>query len=156
MKAGIVGRLLRLLLGLYLVATVLPFWIDGSRSLRLGAAALFVLLAVVYVAIGLALRRRPQVRHSLLTSAAALVPLVALYALGIGGGPLLGAGEGQLAALSYLGLSLLVVAVSGERSCEVLALPQLVLGRRSELPCLVFHLPDRLEDRLAGRPRSGP
>lgn len=150
----IVGRLLRLALGLYLLYTVLPFWLGGGRSLRVGAAAMLAVLTLVYLAIGLALRRRPQTRHSLLTSAAMFVPLVALYALGFGGGPLLGAGEGQLAALSYLGLSLLVVAVTGERGCEVLALPQLALGRRVQLPCLVFHFSDRLEDRLWGRPHG--
>ena len=153
MRTGLVGRLLRLALGLLLLRVVFPFWLTGSAEFRISALALLVALTLVYSGIAWSARRRPPARHPFLAATAVLVPLIALYILGSGGGPLFGAGEGQLAALTYLGLSFLVVAARADRGCEVLALPQLGSRSQARVPCLLFHLPDRLEDRLSGRSR---
>jgi hypothetical protein len=54
----------------------------------------------------------------------------------------------QVGILAFYGLSLLAAAVRGDRGCEVMSLPTLVLRQRSHLPCLLFSPLDWLEERI--------
>jgi len=79
--------------------------------------------------------------------AAAGLP-VALYVAGGTGLPILGHGKGQLAAVTFLGLSLLVAGVRAVPGCEVMAIPSVFFGKHTELACLIFSPLDRLERKL--------
>jgi hypothetical protein len=149
-RAGVVGRLLRLAVGLALLASIARFYLDGTPSFVLGAALSAVLLLGAYAALHRLVasgRWRPRRRAGALAVA---LPFLALYLLGIGGGPLFGRGEGQLGALTFLGLSLVGAALAGDAGCELLVFPNLVARRTAELACLVFSPVDALERRWFG------
>src|SRR5207237_2636754 len=74
--------------------------------------------------------------------------LVALYVGGATGLPIIGHGVGELAAVTFLSVSLLVAGVRATPGCEVMAIPGLLLGKHTELACLIFYLLARLERRL--------
>src|SRR6266571_468540 len=61
------------------------------------------------------------------------------------GAPLLGRGEGQLAAGTFLGASLIVAGMRADPGCEVMAIPGALFGKHTELACLVFSPLDWLE-----------
>ena len=71
--------------------------------------------------------------------------LVAVYLAGGPGAPLLGRGEGQLAAGTFLGASLIVAGIRADPGCEVMAIPGVLFGKHMELACLVFSPLDWLE-----------
>ena len=75
-------------------------------------------------------------------------PLVALYVAGASQAPILGRGVGELAALTFLGISLVVAGVRADPGCDVMAIPGALFGKHTELPCLVFSPLDRLERKL--------
>ena len=58
--------------------------------------------------------------------------------------PLLGHGEGVLAAVTFLGISLIVAGVRAAPGCELMAIPGLFFGKHTELACLIFSPLDRL------------
>jgi hypothetical protein len=53
--------------------------------------------------------------------------------------------------LLFLGASLLIVAIRGDAACEVLAVVNLIAGRRDRTGCLAFAPVDSLERRLGTR-----
>ncbi|MGQ0736976.1 MAG: hypothetical protein ACT4QD_25410 [Acidobacteriota bacterium] len=78
----------------------------------------------------------------------ALVPLVVVYILGFGGGPVFGKGEGQLGALTFLAVSLVLAGWHRDAGCEVMTIPNAVFGRQTHLACLFFLPIDWLERRV--------
>src|SRR5205809_7353596 len=79
--------------------------------------------------------------------------LVALYVAGASGLPILGHGKGQLAAATFLGLSLVVAGLRAAPGCEVMAIPGLPFGKHTELACLIFSPLDRLARQLQSQRR---
>ena len=77
--------------------------------------------------------------------------LVALYVAGSSRLPILGRGKGQLAAVTFLGVSLVVAGVRAAPGCEVMAIPGLLFGKHTELACLIFSPLDRLERKLRSK-----
>jgi hypothetical protein len=77
--------------------------------------------------------------------------LVALYVAGASGSPILGRGKGELAAVTFLGVSLLVAGVCAAPGCELMAIPGALFGKHTELACLIFSLLDRLERKLRSK-----
>lgn len=146
-SAGPIGRALRIAAGLLLLGSVLGFWLNGTGPFVLRSAAVAAVLVLVYILVHGLLAARSVGARPWLGALAALAPLVLVYVLGIGGGPILGAGEGQLAALSFLGVSLVLAGLRGNTGCEVMALPNALTRRATHLACLVFSPIDRLERR---------
>jgi len=56
--------------------------------------------------------------------------LVTLYVAGASGLPILGHGKGQLAAATFLGISLVVAGLRAAPGCEVMAIPGLLFGKQ--------------------------
>ena len=77
--------------------------------------------------------------------------LVALYVAGGSALPILGRGKGQLAAITFLGISLVVAGVRGVPGCELMAIPGVFFGKDTELACLIFSPLDRLERKLRSK-----
>jgi hypothetical protein len=71
--------------------------------------------------------------------------LIVLYFVGATGLPIVGGGKGALAAITFLGISLVVAGVRAAPGCEVMAVPGLLLGKHTELGCLIFSPLDKLE-----------
>ena len=74
--------------------------------------------------------------------------IVAVYVAGSFGLPLIGHGKGQLAAVTFLGVSLIIAGASALSGCELMAIPCALIQKECELPCLIFSPLDRLERRL--------
>ena len=79
--------------------------------------------------------------------------LVTLYVAGVSGLPILGHGKGQLAAATFLGISLVVAGLRAAPGCEVMVIPGLLFGKHTELACLIFSPLDRLGRKLRSKRR---
>jgi hypothetical protein len=77
--------------------------------------------------------------------------LIALYVAGGSGLPIFGHGKGQLAAVTFFGVSLVVAGMRAAAGCELMAIPGVLFGKHTELACLIFSPLDRLERKLRSK-----
>ena len=145
------GRTLRLLLGLALMIYVTPIYFRVPVLLAVGAWLLVLGLIGVYSLINIIVSRRIVAFGPYLGAVVALGLLVALYVAGASRLPILGRGKGQLAALTFLGVSLVVAGVRAVSGCELMAIPGIFFGKHTELACLIFSPLDRLERKLRSK-----
>lgn len=136
-----IGRALRLLLGAYLIIVIAPFFASAQPLPLLEVAATFLLFVVAYTVIHLGVTRWARRLNPWLGAALASLPVVTLY--------LLGGTVGRVTALGYVGVSLLVDFANGDKGCEVMAVPALILKGRTHLACLVLSPVDSLEDKVS-------
>jgi hypothetical protein len=61
---------------------------------------------------------------------------------------ILGRGEGELAAVTFLGISLLIAGWRAAPGCELMAIPDLLFAKHADMPCLIFSPLDWLERKL--------
>ena len=144
-QAPPVGRALRILLGLVLVVYTVPTYFRVPVPLAVRALLLVLGLVGVYSLIHILVSRRIVAFGPLLGAVVANGLLVVVYVAGGPGSPILGRGEGALAAVTFLGISLLVAGVRAAPGCEVMAVPGLLFGKHTELGCILFSPLDRLE-----------
>ncbi|HEU5245654.1 MAG TPA: hypothetical protein VFU09_01045 [Candidatus Udaeobacter sp.] len=150
-RAPPVGRVFRILLGLVLMVYVTPVYFQVPARIAVGSLPLILGLIGVYSLIHIVVSRRIIGFSPSLGAAVALGLLVALYVAGASGLPILGRGKGQLAAVTFLGISLLVAGVRAVPGCELMAIPGLLFGKHTELACLIFSPLDRLERKLRSK-----
>jgi hypothetical protein len=150
-QAPPIGRALRILLGLVLMVYVTPVYFQVPGRIAAGSLLLILGLIGVYSLIHIVVSRRLVPFGPGLGAVVALGLLVALYVAGASGLPILGHGKGQLAAVTFLGISLVVAGVRAVPGCEVMAIPALLFGKHSELACLIFSPIDRLERKLRSK-----
>jgi hypothetical protein len=82
--------------------------------------------------------------------------LVVLCVAGASVLPIVGHGKGQLAPVTFLCISLVVAGVRSAPGCELMAIPDVLLGKHAELACLIFSPLDRLERRLQSKRGAYP
>ena len=145
------GRALRILLGLVLIVYTVPVYFQVSMRLAVGAWLLVLGLIGVYSLIHIVLSRRIVAFGSCLGAVVAFGLLVTLYIAGASGLPILGHGKGQLAAATFLGISLVVAGVRAAPGCELMAIPGVFFGKHTELACLIFSPLDKLERKLRSK-----
>jgi len=126
-----VGRALRILLGLALMIYVMPVYFRVPVPLAGGALLLVLGLIGVYCLIHIVVSRRIIVFGPCLWAVVAAGLLVALYVAGSSGLPILGRGKGQLAAVTFLGVSRVVDGERAAPGCEVMAIPGLLFGKHT-------------------------
>ena len=141
-----VGRLLRLLLGVILMADLIPIYGRLRVPFLFRTALLIIAILAVYSLIHVLASHRGL--NSWLGTASALALLIAVYLTGGRGGLLLGSGEGQLAAGTFLGISLLLAGMRGDAGCELMSIPSALFKKRCRLPCVVFSPVDWLEQKI--------
>ena len=147
-RPGAVGRIVRVGLGLLMLAAVAPHFLAGDWRFILASLGVALGLVGLYALVHVLVSSRFRGVSRSLGSVAALAPLVLVYVLGFGDGPIFGQGEGQLGALTFLAGSLILAGWHADPGCEVMSAPNALFGRRAHLTCL-FLLPiDRLERRL--------
>ena len=129
-QAPPVGRALRILLGLVLMVYVAPVYF--RVPVRVAAESLLLMLGLigVYSLIHIVVSRRIIAFGPCLGAAVAAGLLVTLYVAGASGLPILGHGKGQLAAATFLGISLVVAGLRAAPGCEVMAIPGLLFGKQ--------------------------
>jgi len=144
-KAPPMGRALRILLGLVLIVYTVPVYFQVPMRLAVGAWLLVLGLIGVYSLIHIVVSRRIVAFGPFLGAVVANGLLIALYVAGASGSPIFGRGKGQLAAVTFLGVSLVVAGVRAAPGCELMAIPGVLFGKHTELACLIFSPLDRLE-----------
>ena len=150
-QAPPVGRALRILLGLVLMVYVAPVYFRVPVRVAAGSLLLMLGLIGVYSLIHIVVSRRIIAFGPCLGAAVAAGLLVTLYVAGASGLPILGHGKGQLAAATFLGISLVVAGLRAAPGCEVMAIPGLLFGKHTDLGCLIFSPLDRLERKLRSK-----
>ena len=150
-KAPPMGRALRILLGLVLIAYVAPVYFQVPVRVAMVSLVLVLGLIGVYSLIHIVLSRRVVAFGLCLGAVVANGLLIVLYVAGGSGLPIFGNGKGQLAAVTFLGLSLVVAGVRAAPGCEVMAIPGIFFGKHTELTCLIFSPLDRLERKLRSK-----
>ena len=152
-QAPPVGRALRILLGLALMVYVAPVYFQVPARVSVGSLLLIVGLIGIYSVLHMAASQRIVPSGSGLAAIVANGLLVVLYFIGATGLPIVGGGKGALAAVTFLGISLVVAGVRAAPGCEVMAIPGLLFGKHTELACLIFSPLDRLERKLRSKRR---
>ena len=142
------GRVLRILLGLALMIYVTPVYFQVPVRVAVGSLLLMLALIGIYSLIHIVVSRRVVAFGPFLGAVVANGLLIALYVAGGSGLPILGHGEGQLAAVTFFGVSLIVAGVRAAPGCELMAIPGVLFGKHTELACLIFSPLDRLERKL--------
>jgi hypothetical protein len=146
-----VGRALRLLIGLALMVYVTPVYFQVPMQVAVGSLLLMLVLIGLYCLIHIVVSRRIVPFGPGLGAVVAAALLAALYVAGASGSPIFGRGKGQLAAVTFLGVSLVVAGVRAAPGCEVMAIPGLLFRKHTELACLIFSPLDRLERKLRSK-----
>ena len=147
------GRALRILLGLVLMVYVAPVYFQVSARVSVGSLLLIVGLIGIYTLLHITLSQQILPLGSGLGAIVANGLLVVLYFIGATGLPIVGGGKGALAAVTFLGISLVVAGVRAAPGCELMAVPGLLFGKHAELACLIFSPLDRLERKLRSKRR---
>ena len=150
-KAPPIGRALRILLGLVLMAYVAPFYLQVGARIAVGSFLLMVGLIGVYSLIHIVVSRGIVAFSPFFWVIVANGLLVVLYFSGASALPIFGHGKGQLAAVTFLGVSLVVAGVRAAPGCEVMAIPSVLFGKHTELACIIFSPVDRLERKLGSK-----
>ena len=145
------GRVLRILLGLALMIYVTPVYFQVPVRVAVGSLLLMLALIGIYSLIHIVVSRRVVAFGPFLGAVVANGLLIALYVAGGSGLPILGHGEGQLAAVTFFGVSLIVAGVRAAPGCELMAIPGVLFGKHTELACLIFSPLDRLERKLRSK-----
>jgi len=148
-RAPPVGRALRTLLGLILIAYVALVYFRVPLRVVVGSLVLMLGLLVVYSLIFASLRFIGSVLGSILTH----VLIVAVYIAGFSRLPILGGGKGQLAAVTFLGISLVIAGIRAVSGCELMAIPALFFRVETHVACPIFSPFDKLERNLRKKNR---
>ncbi len=140
--AGIIGRTLRLMLGLLLGwITFTVLWME-HRPFHLRALAALGAVTLFYVLALLALNRYGAGLNRWSGSLLALAPFILLFAFG--------QAEVRVACAAYGGLSLLLQTLRADDGCEVLSIPTALLRRRTRFAGILFAPIDLVERHLTG------
>jgi hypothetical protein len=132
------GRALRMLLGLALMLYVVPVYFKVPSGSAVGSLLLMLGLIGVYALIHMFISRQIVPFGPFLGTVVASGLLVVLYIAGASLLPIVGHGKGQLAAATFLGISLVIAGVRAAPGCELMAIPDVFFGKHTDLACLIF------------------
>jgi hypothetical protein len=118
-----------------------PVYFQVPVRLAVGSLLLILGLIGVYSLIHIVVSRRIVPFGPCLGAVVAAGLVVALYVAGASGSPILGCGKGQLAAVTFLGVSLVVAGLRATPGCELMAIPGVLFRKDTELACLIFSPP---------------
>lgn|GEM_PF-1486041 len=150
-RAPPVGRTLRILLGVVLMVYVAPAYLRVPVRLSLRVLLLMLGLTGVYSLLHIIVSRRIIVFGPCLGAVVGAALLAAMYVAGGPGSLILGHGEGELAAVTFLGISLVVAGMRAAPGCELMAIPGLLFWKHTELACIIFSPLDGLERKLRSK-----
>ena len=142
-KARLVGRVLRLVLGVVLIAEVARHLLDASLYFSIEVLGVVAAFAVFYAIVHLSIARFVPRINAWIGALVAVTPTILVFVLG---GPV-----GQLATLLFIGVSLVLTGLRADGGCEVMTIPGMVFGRRTHLVCIAFSPIDMFEGWVAGR-----
>ncbi len=139
-KSRIIGRLLRFAAVIVLLSMVAePLSRASLHGWRL-IGLYFLALVGIYSALHIVIDRFVSSLNKWIGAFLAVIPVILI---GTNGG-----GAGSIAAISYIAVSLLIVAARADGGCEVMAIPSLIFGRYTHLACIIFSPIDWLERKI--------
>jgi hypothetical protein len=147
-RAPPAGRTLRFLAGLLLMVYVTPVYFRVPLRIFVSVMLLMLGLIGIFSLIHIFISRRIIAIGPHLGAFVAVGVLVALCVLSWPALAILGRGQGELAAVTFLGISLLIAGWRAAPGCELMAIPDLLFGKHTDMPCLIFSPLDWLERRL--------
>ncbi len=150
-RAPPVGRVLRILLGLALIVYVAPVYFQVPVRVSVEVLLLMLGLIGVYSLIHIVISRRISAFGPRVGAVVAWGLLAVPCLASAPGSPILGRGVGELAAVTFLGISLVVAGVRAAPGCELMAIPGLLFRKHTELACLIFSPLDWLERKLRSK-----
>jgi hypothetical protein len=146
--ARIVGRTLRLALGIVLVWMTYAVVRTEDAAFNLRVLAVVLALTAFYAVMHFMISKYVSRLNRWLGALLAVVPVILVFVFG---GPV-----GRVASVAYIGVSLLVQGIRSDGGCEVMSIPAIIFGRRTHLVCILFSPIDWVEGRLTRRrERSG-
>ena len=133
-------------MGAYLMFVTLPLLLRVGWDFVGKTLLVLVALTVFYTVLHIVITKYVGNINRWLGAVVAVMPVFLVWLFGQGsGGLIFGRGEGEIAALSYVGVSLLIDVVRSDAGCEVMAIPGLLLRNRTHLVCIAFSPIDALE-----------
>lgn len=135
-----IGRFLRFVVGLGILASVTPFFIESDLSGIGQVATILVGMVLFYSLLHWMISSYLTELNSCLGATVAIAPAGFVF---ISGGP-----SGEIAAVTFIGASLLLAAARADSGCEVMSVPALLFGRRTHLVCLLFSPVDWVEQKI--------
>jgi len=139
-KSRIVGRILRLATVIFLLNMVAePLSQASLYGWRL-IGLYFLALVGIYSALHIIIDRFVSSLNKWIGSFLAILPAIFIATNG--------GVAGTISAITYIAVSLLIVAVCADGGCEVMAIPSLIFGRYTHLACIVFSPIDWLERKI--------
>jgi len=127
---GLIGRTLRLLLGIWLAILVISHLRTASVSSIISTLAIFLALLVLYILEYLVVSRYLHNLNRWLGALLAWVPAVLVFVLG--------GTQGQVGVLTLASISLILASARGDPGCEVMSIPALIFKKHTHLVCILF------------------
>ncbi|MCR9251005.1 MAG: hypothetical protein NXI20_11300 [bacterium] len=140
-KARIIGRILRLLLGIFFITEVWPVYVAVDWQGAIERIVWALSLVIFYHIIHIVLMRFSFNFNNIVGAFLAFGPLLAVFFVGYGGPAATG-------ALTFLSASLTLAAIRGDSGCEVMTIPAILSRKHTHLPCLLFSPIDWCERKI--------
>lgn len=134
-----ISRVLRFLVGLMASLAMLPPLLRASANGRLQVAVAFAGITLFYIALHFLVSRYLTWLNPWIGAVFAAAPVLAMAISG---------SVSLVAAVLYVGASLMLIAVRAEPGCEVMAIPSLLVRRPTHLACLFFTPLDWVEKKV--------
>lgn len=142
-KAGLFGRILRLLFGAWVLYIVVPYYFIVPSDVVIQTLLLLLGLLIFYVLLDVAINNVFPAINPILGAILANTPILLMW--------LFGRNAIQLSALSFLGISLALTSLRADKGCEVMSIPGLLFNRHTHLACFFFSPIDWLEKRFTAK-----
>lgn len=140
-QARIIGRILRLALGVFFVTEVWPVYQEVTTEGALIRVGWAIGLIGFYFLLHLIISRSFSSIHPVAGSILAFAPFLAVFFVGYGGPAATG-------ALTFLAIALILAAIRGDSGCEVMSIPAMITGKHTHLCCLLFSPIDWCESKF--------
>lgn len=137
------GRVLRLLLGVFLIVETGWSLIESSPSIVAMMAGVVVAEFLFYAAVHAVILRTGSSINRWVGAVLAVTPVALVFVLS--------GAAGQLGTNLFIGISLLFTALRNDAGCEVMTLPGMAFGKRTHLVCIAFSPIDWAEETVCQR-----
>ena len=141
-KTGIIARTLRLMLGVLLCWMTYTVMSVEHTTFNLRVLWVFSGVLVFYLLTHIAICTLRPTLHRWYGALPVVLPILALF--------MFGDQASRVAAVGYVGISMILAAAKGSGVNGLLFLPVLLSGKQTHIGCLLFAPIDIIEQKLGG------
>ncbi len=141
-KTGIIARTLRLMLGALLCWMTYTVMSAENTTFNLNVLWVFGGVLVFYLLTHIIIERYLPTLHRWFGALPVIVPILALFVFG--------GQASRVAAVGYVGISMILLAAKGSGVNGLLFLPALLSGKKTHVGCPLFAPIDMIEQNLGG------